>query len=63
LKVEPLQRKIIMMCLTEALTPVKRNFNVDLKNMRKYVEECLLLVDENKEANNQIQKQINSINT
>jgi hypothetical protein len=51
------------MCLTEALTPVKRNFNVDLKSMRKYVEECLLLVDENKEANNQIQKQINSINT
>jgi len=45
-----------MMCLTEGLTPVKRNFNVDLKNMRRYVEECLLQVEENKEANNQIQK-------
>ena len=44
------------MCLTEGLTPVKRNFNVDLKNMRKYVEECLLQVEENKETNNHIQK-------
>jgi hypothetical protein len=44
------------MCLTEGLTPVKRNFNVDLKNMRKYVEECLLQAEENKEDNNNIQK-------
>jgi hypothetical protein len=43
-----------MNCLTEALTPIKRNFNVDLKNMRKYVEDCLLQVDQNKEINNQI---------
>lgn len=41
------------------MTPIKRNFNVDLKNMRKYVEDCVLQLDENKDMNNNIQKQIN----
>jgi hypothetical protein len=47
---------MIMNCLTEVITPIKRNFNVDLKNMRRYVEDCVLQLDEYKEINNNIQK-------
>jgi hypothetical protein len=36
------------------MTPIKRNFNVDLKNIRKYVEDCVLQTDENKDIINNI---------
>lgn len=63
LKVEPLQRKMIMGCLTEVVTPIRRNFNVDLKNMRQFIEDCIIQIEENKEVNHKMQAQIKQIST
>ena len=48
-RLEKIQRAIVVTCLAELLTPIKRNFNVDLKRLRKHLEDCINNVEEHQE--------------
>ena len=40
-QLKQIQRKLIKDVVVEITTPMQRNFNVDLKSMRKIIEECM----------------------
>ena len=40
-KLDRLKRKLVEEVVTEKITPMKRDMNVDLKQLRKYIEECM----------------------
>ena len=41
LEINKIQRKIIKEEIVAMLTPLKRDMNVDFKQLRKYLEECM----------------------
>lgn len=40
-KLDRLKRKLVEEVVIEKITPMKRDMNVDLKQLRKYIEECM----------------------
>ena len=41
-KMDNIRKKLVQDCIQEMLTPLKLNLNVDLKNLRKHIEECMV---------------------
>ena len=46
----------------EHLAPLKRNLNVDLKRLRRHVEECLATTEDHQERHLNVQQQLDLIN-
>ena len=44
-------------------TPIKRNFNVDLKRLRKHLEDCINNVEEHQDKIVGFQRQFDQMNT
>lgn len=40
-RLDRLKRKLVEEVVIEKITPMKRDMNVDLKQLRKYIEECM----------------------
>ena len=43
-----MQKKLVKDIVNEMMTPIQRNFNVDLKNMRKYLDEAMRAIEDHK---------------
>jgi hypothetical protein len=48
-RLEKIQRGLIATVVGEMFTPIKRNFNVDLKRLRKHLEDCISNVEEHQD--------------
>ena len=46
LKLDNLKRKLVEGVVHEQLAPMKRNLNVDLKKLRRHLEECMATTDD-----------------
>ena len=57
-----LQRKVIKEVVVELLTPVQRNMNVELKSLRKAVDEHLLSIKELKSNYSRTARQLDEMN-
>lgn len=47
-KIDKLQRRMISSVAGEMIDPMKRNINLDLKTLRKHLEECMVTLDEHR---------------
>lgn len=47
-KMDRLQRRMITTVCGEMIDPFKRNMNIDLKTLRKHLEECMVTLDEHR---------------
>ena len=45
-KIDNLRQKMIEGIVHEQLAPLKRNLNIDLKKLRRHIEECLATNDD-----------------
>lgn len=63
IELSKIQRKLVKDVLVELLTPIKQNMNVDLKNMRKVLEESMSEVFGLKEKQNSTMTMVEEINT
>ena len=45
-KMDKLKKKMIEGVVHEELVPLKRNLNVDLKRLRRHIEECMATTDD-----------------
>ena len=48
-EINKIQRKLIKDICVEIITPIQRNFNVDIKQLRKILEECMKNVKNHQE--------------
>ena len=62
-RLEKIQREIVVNVVGELFTPIKRNFNVDLKRLRKHLEDCMNNVEDHQEKILGFQRQFNQLNT
>lgn len=44
------------------MTPIRRDMNVDLKQLRKYIEECMTMAKEHQSMHKSTQSQIDQMN-
>ena len=61
-KLDQLKRRMIEAVVHEHLAPLKRNLNVDLKRLRRHVEECLATTEDHQERHLNVQQQLDLIN-
>ena len=45
-KLDRIKRRLIEEVVNEKMTPIRRDVNVDLKQLRKYIEECMSISKE-----------------
>ena len=57
-----LQRRMITTVCGEMIDPFKRNMNIDLKTLRKHLEECMVTLDEHRGRHLTYQQQLDLIN-
>lgn len=56
LKFDQLKKRMIEGVVHEELMPIKRNLGVDLKRLRRHVEECMATTDDHQERHINIQQ-------
>ena len=56
------QRAMLKKVFTEFMTPVEMNMNVDFKQLRKYIEDCMTTMKEHSERIHSTQKTIDDMN-
>ena len=61
-KLDRIKRKLIEEVVIDKLTPIKRDFNVDFKQLRKYIEECMTKLGEHSNRHSNTQQQIDQMN-
>jgi septal ring factor EnvC (AmiA/AmiB activator) len=62
-EINKIQRKLIKEVVQEITTPMQRNFNVDLKTLRKIIEECMKNIKNHQERHMKVEKEIDEMNT
>lgn len=62
IKIDKLQRKMIEQVVQELLTPLKRNLNVDLKKLRKHIEDLMASMDAQRDKSHSLQQQLDLMN-
>lgn len=61
-KLDRLKRKLVEEVVIEKITPLKRDINVDLKQLRKYLEECMSNISDHAYKHKSTQGQIDQMN-
>lgn len=61
-KLDRIKRKLIEEVVIDKLTPIKRDFNVDFKQLRKYIEDCMTKLGEHSNRHTNTQQQIDQMN-
>lgn len=54
-KLDQIKKRMVEAVVHEHLAPLKRNLNVDLKRLRRHVEECLATTEDHQERHLNVQ--------